>query len=294
MKLLCAIDGSKHSQWALEWLPRICFPSESSLLLVHAVDVTQFKELPKLGRKARSALVEALDLSLEGAARLLESAERKVAKGWGTVRAALLRGRPAEAIARAAVRQAIDLIVIGSRGLSDFRPTLMGSVSRKLLMYASCPVLVVKKRLKALDRVIIGVDGSKESWAAVEFLRLLPVPKRAQVTVVTVIPPLPFESGLEPWQYSSLEEHIHAPLREQADKLVARVAGVVRKAGLSATETSVRGNPAAEIIKLADSERADLIVIGSRGRETPREYLMGSVSANIVKHASCSVLVFRR
>ncbi len=39
MKILSAIDGSRHSQWALDWLSHVCSPDNSSLLLVHAVDL---------------------------------------------------------------------------------------------------------------------------------------------------------------------------------------------------------------------------------------------------------------
>ena len=75
MKILCAIDGSRHSQWALDWLPHVCSPDDCSLLLVHAIDMTQFKSLSKLDRKTRSALVNLLDCSLESSARVLEWAE---------------------------------------------------------------------------------------------------------------------------------------------------------------------------------------------------------------------------
>jgi nucleotide-binding universal stress UspA family protein len=68
MKILCAIDGSRYSQWALDWLRRLCAPDGYSLLLVHAVDMTQFKTLPKLDQKSRSALVKVMEFSFEGAA----------------------------------------------------------------------------------------------------------------------------------------------------------------------------------------------------------------------------------
>lgn len=102
MKVLCALDGSKYSQWALEWIPRICSPNNSSLLLVHAIDSTPFKRLPMLDQKTRSRVVKMLELSLERAESLLEAAELKVAKTWSEFSAKLLRGNPAEAIARAA------------------------------------------------------------------------------------------------------------------------------------------------------------------------------------------------
>ena len=92
MNIICAIDGSRHSQWALAWLPHVCSPDDCSLLLVHAIDMTQFTSLSRLDRKTRLALVNLLDCSLEGAALVLEWAELKAAASWGSVRAKLLRG----------------------------------------------------------------------------------------------------------------------------------------------------------------------------------------------------------
>ena len=151
MKIVCAIDGSRYSEWALDWLRHLASPNDSSLLLVHAVDLAQFKTLSRLDRKARATLVKVLDFSLEGAARLLEGAELKAARTWGRVRARLLRGRAAEAIVRSAEREQADLLVIGSRGVTEFQPMLLGSTSRKVLMQAPCPVLVVKRSARAQE-----------------------------------------------------------------------------------------------------------------------------------------------
>jgi len=71
---------------------------------------------------------------------------------------------------------------------------LLGTVSRKLLMQASCPVLVVKKPTTVLKRVLLGADGSIESWEAAAWLERLPEHIRPAVTVASVIPPLPLES----------------------------------------------------------------------------------------------------
>jgi hypothetical protein len=53
MKILCAIDGSRHSQWALDWLPHVCSPDDCSLLLV-TIDMTQFNPYRSwIGKPAR-------------------------------------------------------------------------------------------------------------------------------------------------------------------------------------------------------------------------------------------------
>lgn len=293
MKILCAIDGSRHSQWALDWLPHVCGPDDSSLLLVHAIDMTQFKSLSKRDRKTRLALVNLLDCSLEGAARLLERAELKVSTSWGQVRAKLLRGNPAEAVVHSAKREQAELLVIGSRGITEFQPMLLGTVSRKLLMKAPCPVLLVKTPGSRLKRVVLGADGSIESWEAVAWLRRLPEHIRPVVTVASVIPPLPMESLRVPSRALAVGNQVEGVLRREAQKLAARMAGTLRKAGFSAKGIVLSGSPGAELVTAAGRERANLIVVGSRSRRSPHEYFMGSVADIVVKHAPCSVLVYR-
>lgn len=293
MKILCAIDGSRHSQWALDWLPHICNPDDCSLLLVHAVDMSQFKSLPKLDRKTRLALVKVLECSLEGAARVLEWAELKASTSWDLVRAKLLRGSPADAVARSAKREQAELLVIGSRGVTEFQPMLLGSVSRKLLMQAPCPVLVVKKPANRLTRVVFGADGSIESWEAVAWLRQLPEHSRPAVTVASVIPSLPLESLRVPSRALAVGNQVEGVLRREAKKLATRVAGTLQKAGFSAKGIVLSGPPGAELVTLAGRERANLLVVGSRSGRSAHEYFMGSVADTVVKHAPCSVLVYR-
>jgi nucleotide-binding universal stress UspA family protein len=293
MKIVCAIDGSRYSQWALDWLRRLCLPERNSLLLVHAVDMTQFKTLPRLDQKTRLALVKVLEFSLEGAARLLEGAELKVATSWRNVHAKLLRGRPAEVLARSAKREGADLLVLGSRGVTEFQPMLLGSVSRQVLMRAPCPVLMVKKPARTFKKVVLGADGSVESWKAVAWLGRLPETIRPAVIVVTVLPPLPLESLRVPAQVLAVGDQVEGALRREAQKLASRVAGTLRKNGFAAKGIVVAGPPGAELSRLATSERADLVVVGSRSGRNPHDYVMGSVADTIVKHAPCSVLVHR-
>lgn len=294
MKILCAIDGSRHSQWALDGLSQLCAPEDSSLWLVHAVDLTQFKSLPTLDRRGRAALVKVLESSLEGAARLLERAQAKAAaRGWD-VQARLLRGRPAEAIARLIEREQADLLVVGSRGVTEFQPMLLGSVSRRLLMQVPCPVLVVKRPIRPLRRMVIGTDGSVESWKAVAFVKRWCGERRPAVTVASVVPPLPLESLRIPARAVAVGDQVESLLRRETQKLTARVAGTLREAGFSAKETVLAGPPGAELVNLAGREKADLIIVGSRSGRGAREYVMGSVADAVVKYALCSVLVYRQ
>jgi nucleotide-binding universal stress UspA family protein len=161
-------------------------------------------------------------------------------------------------------------------------------------MQAPCPVLVVKKPANRLKRVVLGADGSIESWEAVAWLRRLPEHIRPSVTVASVIPPLPMESLRVPSGALAVGDQVEGVLRREAQKLAARVAGTLRKAGFSAKGIVLSGPPGAELVTAAGRERANLIVVGSRSGRSAHEYFLGSVADTVVKHAPCSVLVYRR
>lgn len=293
MNILCAIDGSRNSRWALEMLQHLCFPSDSRLLLVHVLEIARFRPRRTFEEPAREAMRQALELAERSGRDLLQRARAMISPGWGTVEHRLLRGHPADAMTRIAARRKTELIVIGSRGLTDFRPFLLGSISRKLVMHAPCSVLVVKRRTRALSRIVVGADGSKYSQRAVQFLLRLPLPKEARMTVVSVVPPLPIEAGPNSGLMPSILEQVRGPLEKEARKVAMRVVEHIHDNGFETTAEIAHGHVGHEIVKLAESVRAELVVVGSRGLTGTTRYLMGSVSDNVVKYAPCPVLVVR-
>jgi nucleotide-binding universal stress UspA family protein len=152
---------------------------------------------------------------------------------------------------------------------------------------------MVKKPARTLKKVVLGTDGSVESWKAVAWLGRLPETIRPAVIVVTVLPPLPLERLRVPAQVRAVGDQVERTLRREAQKLVSRVAGTLRNDGFAAKGMVAAGPPGAELVRLATSEQADLVVVGSRSGRKPHDYFMGSVADTIVKHAPCSVLVHR-
>jgi len=294
VKILCAMDGSKHSRWALEALQRWSFPQGSSLVLVHVLDTTKLRAPKGLGEAARSAMKRAASLAREIGKDMLKRVETKLLARWKTVERRIVRGHPAEAIVRSAARQKADLIVMGSRGQTDIRAFLLGSVSRKVVMHAGCPVLLIKKRVPMLRRIVVATDGSKDAQAALDFALQLPVPQAAHFTVVSVVPPLPIEAGSEPMTLSEFLKQLRVPLAQKAKAVAQEAAEWIQKAGFEATTAVVHGHPSHEIVKAAEGEHADLVVVGSRGLTGTSRFLMGSVSDGVIKYAPCAALVFRR
>ena len=134
--ILLAFDGSDCSNKALAYASNLAEQYGAALLLIHVFphtsDLLGYEDFEKLFAKRKSAGQVVLDNALV-----------KLDKSNIKVRPELLEGPEAESILKAAQRSQADLIVMGTRGLGAVKGLLVGSVSRKVIHYAACPVMVV-------------------------------------------------------------------------------------------------------------------------------------------------------
>lgn len=130
-------------------------------------------------------------------------------------------------------------------------------------------------------------DGSPASWPASQHAVALARRLRAQLIVVYVVDePLAIESGL--YMAGALEE-----LTEEGERATRAVADLARSYNVQVTPLVVRGRPGDAILDLARSRRADIIVMGSRGKSALERVLLGSVSEHVLRHAPCLVAILR-
>ncbi len=133
-------------------------------------------------------------------------------------------------------------------------------------------------------RILLAVDQSGSSTSAsVEAIRLA-IDERATLIVLSVIEP----------------HNLHLPggqrrrVDQERDRLTAGALEIVRKArksGVQATFLIWEGDPAETILEASQSERADRIVLGSRPRTNLRRLVLGSVSTQVARLATCDVVV---
>ena len=277
MKVLVAMDGSEYGEWGLDWVATLPFVKPPRVTALHVLD-SAWLRLP-FRTKLEVQRVKAR------AARTLSRTKQQLAslKLKGTAREE--QGAVAQTILKRAPKRD-GLLVAGSKGLDALDRFLLGSVSTKLIQYATCPVLVVKGKAVPLRRIILGVDRSEASAKALEFVLAKFRPDGSnrnggrKPTHVSVVHVMPFKYP------GGQEVGIRRRLVEQdVQKLI--------EAGFTSQPVSVIGNPAEEILDVAATQHADLIVLGAKGLSGIDRFLLGSVSTRVVQHAKTAVLVVR-
>jgi len=162
-------------------------------------------------------------------------------------------------------------------------------------------VWLEKRRVTRSDHavnVLLAVDGSKYSHWAARLLERLPFNEPPRITVLHVVDLAALTepvrlSPLAALKYGQLmRREVQRSLRE-AGRLTARTAKQLAARWPRAKGVVMRGDPAGQIIARAKREKADLIIVGSRGRSAIRGFLLGSVSHAVAAHAPCSVLVVK-
>jgi len=138
-------------------------------------------------------------------------------------------------------------------------------------------------------KILMGIDDSKFSG---DVLRAIVTQFRTENTEVRVLhvlqPSAPAPPQMAPGYAPELDDQ-----KKPAHELVERLAKELRSAGFK-VETAVEvGDIRERIIDSAEGWRADLIVVGSRGRSGIQRLLLGSVAEFVARHAKCSVEIVR-
>jgi nucleotide-binding universal stress UspA family protein len=109
------------------------------------------------------------------------------------------------------------------------------------------------------------------------------------VHVLTPVGPLIGDGYVSPRTFEELERAAHDQARKRVDALIARAT----KAGVRASAVIAEGLAWQEVVKIARSKRADLIVMGTHGRSGLAKFFLGSVAERVIATAPCPVLTVR-
>lgn len=137
--------------------------------------------------------------------------------------------------------------------------------------------------------IVVGTDGSET--AAVAWRHAIELAKAGGATLHIVNAYQPANTyGMALAGIAADESAIDTELEAHAEKVCAPVAAAAEREGVRHEVHQIPGNPSDALITIAESVKADLLVVGNRGMSGVRRVL-GSVPNNISHHAPCSVLI---
>ena len=308
MKILIAYDGSEWAEAALEDLKLAGLDLEAEVLVMSVADVFIPDPVNEEDDSGTGYVPEAVKRARENAQHLLGQAEVLAGQASEQIKSTFPNWNvsyqaeadsPAWAVIKKADDWKPDLVVMGARGHSVFGGRLiLGSISQRVLYEARCSVRIGRAPRKNRDRpirILIGVDNSSDSRAAVEAVCSRNWPSGTEVgllAVVDTVMPITPNAG-EPAAMKWIEvgdESNWDQVREVFEPLAQRL----RSVGLRAEVLIRRGKPADQILEEVDTWGADCIVVGAKGTRGIDRLLLGSVSSAVSSRAHCSVEVVRK
>lgn len=278
--VVVGVDGSAASFAAVRWAAVTAARRYAPLHLVHAIGVPA-DAVPVLGRLLfdTSGLRKVGDSALSAGRSIVQEAAGPV--GVTAVETFVESASPVPAlVGRSAAAQ---LLVVGARGLGAFERVMLGSVGIGLIRHARCPVAVVPDVEESVPRaphcpVVVGVDGSRCSELAVGMAFDEASTRQAGLVAVTTW------SRRDP--LADAQEGASALLEET-------LAGFTRKyPEVGVRHVVAEGSPAQRLLQ--ESGKAQLIVLGSRGRGGVVGAALGSVSQTVLQESLIPVLIATR
>ena len=299
MRILLPVDGSSFSNAA------VAFVASRDTLILDQPDVELLNvQYPVPARAARYAGKELVHSYHESEAnKVIKPALATLKRAGLLARAKYVVGNPGSEVARVAVSDATDLIVMGSHGHTGFKSLLFGSVTNAVLASCDIPLLVLRGTVAPKNdalKVGIALDGSKYGIAAVRYF----VKHRAlfgaspSVTLIHVVPDLlnlvvPGFFGAAPVP-GFKPEQVEAMTHAAFENAMTPVRKLLAKAALQTTEIRLTGNnPGDQIAAHAKKSKLDVLVMGSHGIGALRSAVLGSVATRVAAQCRNPLLFIR-
>lgn len=284
--VVVAVGGSSPSKLAVDWAAREASMRKLPLTLVHVVQLPTVQMWPEMYIPAELIT----QLEKDGQA-ILSDAEKIARDAVGDSAVEVTTEMVTADILPTLIDVSNDaeMIVVGCRGHGAIGRRLLGSVSAGLIHHAGCPVAVIHDEdpltpTQAEAPVVVGIDGSvaSESATAIAFDEA----SRRGVPLVAV-------HAWSDFAVDALPGVDWTDVQTEAEQALAtRLAGwQERYPDVTVERVVVPDRPARQLLE--QSERAQLTVLGNRGRGGFARMLLGSVSTRVAESARTPVIVAR-
>jgi nucleotide-binding universal stress UspA family protein len=297
-RILCPVDFSECSRHALEQAVALGRECRTPVIALHAFAVAPVTDRIIVGAplvlepaRASSAMRDALRTEL---ARFVDSVDA----GGAVVQLDISEGDPIDAIIRDGLATNTDLIVMGTHGRSGMDRLMLGSVAESVLRKAPCPVLTVPPRAEspaslAFARILCAVDFSSASLRALQYTADLAPAIGADLCALHVVELITRNGdGMRDEIVDPATDYREAFRQAALERLEALVPAAVGDDRTIRRMVAI-GRPHREIVRIAERERYDVIVMGVEARSAADLLLFGSTTQHVLRRAPCPVLTVR-
>lgn len=287
--ILVGIDFTPGCRAALGEALRIARPANATISAVHVIDTLVASELAE----AMSPFAGSVRDGLVTDAMTAWTTFREAIPGAAAVPIEVRIDHRVEGLVGAATRAKADLLVLGARGEPEVG---LGTVATACVRHAPCDVLLVRdSQAEPFKSVVACIDFSPTSLVALERAATIAAHDGAALHVLHAFQP--------PWRQlhyraptPEADPHFQQQYRAGLDRRLVAFAGTLgeRVSSLKPTfEVADCGGHRSGIVDAAARVGADLIVLGTRGRSTLRDLLLGSTAEKVLRESRCSVLAVR-
>ncbi len=136
-------------------------------------------------------------------------------------------------------------------------------------------------------KILLATDGSEHSKRATEnAIHIAKCSTESKVHIIYVVDPSKAKS-------ETLNNWNSVDLGDKRKKRIKEVEKLAKESGISYEINILDGEPGPTIVEYANNNKADLVIIGSRGLNVLQEFVLGSVSHKVAKRANCPVLIVK-
>lgn len=144
-----------------------------------------------------------------------------------------------------------------------------------------------------MKKILVAIDESEVSEQVLQEAQNMAEKFNSDVLVMTVIPRI-----VQAFHYRFGSDfgrpHLESEISEtMAEKMLEHAGEVFKEFAGKFDTLTVSGDPAEEILKVADREQPDLLIMGNRGLSGFTRVMLGSVSTKVLHHANCTVMIVK-
>lgn len=289
--ILCATDFSDFSNHTIPYGVALAGEFDAKLYICHVIDLSS---IAIYGEFQLNPVDQQNRIRKQAAEQLDQIIGEQPVK-WEPL---ITVGHTADEVSRLVEEKGIDLVIAATRGRSGLKRLILGSVTERLMRVLSCPLLVVhspehefvnpiSKEIR-LNKILVGCDFSPDSDLAFQHALSLAQEFEADLHLAHVIEPSVSSELLKPDKALSAE--IQQGLYQRfTEKLITMIPEDARN--WCTPETRIlEGQPYEELVKYAETNAMDMIVLGVRGHGVVKTLFLGSTTDRVVRQTSCPVL----